>query len=125
MARLRAEAVENAVKIARHATGRPGVVVLDHAYHGRTNLTMAMTARELPHEHGFGPFTPGVQRVPGSYPLRDGLTGEEAARRAVAAVDRPELVVTAKGIAGGLLPPLTIPDDLPAEDLDVLEGAIE
>ncbi|MFI9008028.1 4-aminobutyrate--2-oxoglutarate transaminase [Actinosynnema sp. NPDC053489] len=87
-----AEAVENAVKIARHATGRPGVVVLDHAYHGRTNLTMAMTAKDMPYKHGFGPFTPGVRRVPGSYPLHDGLSGAEAARRAVAAVDRPDEV---------------------------------
>jgi 4-aminobutyrate aminotransferase / (S)-3-amino-2-methylpropionate transaminase / 5-aminovalerate transaminase len=87
-----AEAVENAVKIARHATGRPGVVALDHAYHGRTNLTMALTAKEVPYKRGFGPFTPGVHRVPGSYPLHDGLTGPEAARRAVAAVERPEEV---------------------------------
>ncbi|MEU4740778.1 4-aminobutyrate--2-oxoglutarate transaminase [Actinosynnema sp. NPDC023658] len=85
-----AEAVENAVKIARHATGRPGVVVFDHAYHGRTNLTMALTAREMPYKRGFGPFTPEVHRVPGSHPLHDGLGGEEAARRAVAAVDRPD-----------------------------------
>ncbi len=51
-----AEAVENAVKIARRATGRPAVLVLDHAYHGRTNLTMAMTARAMPYKTGFGPF---------------------------------------------------------------------
>ncbi|QFZ21962.1 4-aminobutyrate--2-oxoglutarate transaminase [Saccharothrix syringae] len=87
-----AEAVENAVKIARRATGRAGVVVFDHAYHGRTNLTMALTAKEMPYKHGFGPFTPGVRRVPGSYPLLDGLNGVEAARRAVAAVERPEEV---------------------------------
>ncbi|PSL52844.1 4-aminobutyrate aminotransferase/(S)-3-amino-2-methylpropionate transaminase [Saccharothrix carnea] len=87
-----AEAVENAVKIARHATGRPGVVALDHAYHGRTNLTMALTAKQMPYKHGFGPFTPEVHRVPGSYPLHDGLTGAEAARRAVAALDRPDRI---------------------------------
>jgi 4-aminobutyrate aminotransferase/(S)-3-amino-2-methylpropionate transaminase len=51
-----AEAVENAVKIARHATGRQAVVVFDHAYHGRTNLTMAMTAKNMPYKHRFGPF---------------------------------------------------------------------
>ncbi|MFE9748864.1 4-aminobutyrate--2-oxoglutarate transaminase [Saccharothrix saharensis] len=87
-----AEAVENAVKIARHATGRPGVVVLDHAYHGRTNLALAMTAKDMPYKHGFGPFAPEVHRVPGSYPLHDGLTGAEAAHRAVAAIDRPDEV---------------------------------
>ncbi|MFD7654735.1 4-aminobutyrate--2-oxoglutarate transaminase [Actinosynnema sp. NPDC059797] len=87
-----AEAVENAVKVARYATGRPGVVVFDHAYHGRTNLTMALTAKEMPYKHGFGPFAPAVRRVPGSYPLHDGLDGAEAARRAVAAVERPDEV---------------------------------
>ncbi|MDQ2585573.1 4-aminobutyrate--2-oxoglutarate transaminase [Saccharothrix yanglingensis] len=87
-----AEAVENAVKIARHATGRPGVVVFDHAYHGRTNLAMALTAKEVPYKQGFGPFAPGVRRVPGSYPLHDGLPGPGAARRAVAAVERPDEV---------------------------------
>src|SRR5690606_24719361 len=51
-----AEAIENAVKIARHATGRTGVAVLDHAYHGRTNLTMAMTYKANPYSAGFGPF---------------------------------------------------------------------
>ena len=67
-----AEAVENAVKIARHATGRTAVVVFDHAYHGRTNLTMALTAKNMPYKHGFGPFAAEVYRVPMSYPFRDG-----------------------------------------------------
>ncbi|GFJ91493.1 hypothetical protein Prum_051350 [Phytohabitans rumicis] len=71
-----AEAVENAVKVARHATGRPAVVVFDHAYHGRTNLTMALTAKNMPYKHRFGPFAPEIYRVPMSYPYRDGgLTG--------------------------------------------------
>src|ERR1017187_5310241 len=65
-----AEAVENAVKIARHATARPAVVVFDHAYHGRTNLTMAMTAKNMPYKQGFGPFASDVYRVPMAYPLR-------------------------------------------------------
>ena len=70
------EAVENAVKIARHATGRTAIVVFDHAYHGRTNLTMALTAKNMPYKEGFGPFAPEVYRVPMSYPFRDGgLTG--------------------------------------------------
>src|SRR5580693_9605867 len=51
-----AEAVENAVKIARHHTGRSAVVAFDHAYHGRTNLTMALTAKNMPYKQGFGPF---------------------------------------------------------------------
>jgi 4-aminobutyrate aminotransferase/(S)-3-amino-2-methylpropionate transaminase len=65
-----AEAVENAVKIARHATGRQAVVAFDHAYHGRTNLTMALTAKNMPYKHGFGPFAGEVYRVPMAYPLR-------------------------------------------------------
>ncbi|MGH8987651.1 MAG: 4-aminobutyrate--2-oxoglutarate transaminase, partial [Acidimicrobiales bacterium] len=80
-----AEAVENAVKIARHATGRAAVAAFDHAYHGRTTLTMALTAKSLPYKHRFGPFAPEVYRVPMSYPLRDpeDMTGREAAQRAI------------------------------------------
>ena len=65
-----AEAVENAVKIARRATGRQAVVVFDHAYHGRTNLTMAMTAKNMPYKDRFGPFAGEVYRVPMAYPFR-------------------------------------------------------
>ncbi len=65
-----AEAIENAVKIARHATGRPAVVVFDHAYHGRTNLTMAMTAKNMPYKDGFGPFAGEIYRAPMAYPFR-------------------------------------------------------
>jgi 4-aminobutyrate aminotransferase / (S)-3-amino-2-methylpropionate transaminase / 5-aminovalerate transaminase len=85
-----AEAVENAVKIARRATGRDAVVVLDHAYHGRTNLTMAMTAKAMPYKTGFGPFAGEVYRVPASYPLREPVpvTGEEAARRATLVIEK-------------------------------------
>ncbi|MDX8149400.1 4-aminobutyrate--2-oxoglutarate transaminase [Lentzea sp. BCCO 10_0061] len=83
-----AEAVENAVKIARHVTGRQAVVVFDHGYHGRTNLTMALTAKNMPYKHRFGPFAPEVYRVPASYPLHDGLTGHEAAQKAIAAIEK-------------------------------------
>ena len=83
-----AEAVENAVKIARVATGKDAVVVFDHAYHGRTNLTMAMTAKNMPYKHGFGPFAGEVYRAPMSYPLRDGLSGEQAAARAIDVIDK-------------------------------------
>lgn len=65
-----AEAVENAVKIARHATGRSAVVAFDHAYHGRTNLTMALTAKNLPYKDGFGPFAGEIYRAPMAYPFR-------------------------------------------------------
>ncbi len=83
-----AEAVENAVKIARAATGKDAVVVFDHAYHGRTNLTMAMTAKNMPYKHGFGPFAGEVYRAPMSYPLRDGLSGADAAARAIDVIDK-------------------------------------
>lgn len=78
-----AEAVENAVKIARAHTGRRVIAALDHAFHGRTNLTMAMNHRAAPYGTGFGPFAPDVQRVPNSYPFRDGLSGEQAAARTI------------------------------------------
>ena len=65
-----AEAVENAIKIARVATGRTAVVCFDHAYHGRTNLTMALTAKDMPYKHGFGPFASEIYRVPMAYPYR-------------------------------------------------------
>jgi len=84
-----AEAVENAVKVARHATGRQAVVVFDHAYHGRTNLTMALTAKSMPYKHRFGPFAPEVYRAPVSYPLRDGgLSGPDAAIRAIDVIEK-------------------------------------
>jgi 4-aminobutyrate aminotransferase/(S)-3-amino-2-methylpropionate transaminase len=65
-----AEAVENAIKIARRHTGRSAVVAFDHAYHGRTNLTMALTAKNMPYKDGFGPFAGEIYRVPMAYPLR-------------------------------------------------------
>ncbi|TDO33983.1 4-aminobutyrate aminotransferase/(S)-3-amino-2-methylpropionate transaminase [Kribbella sp. VKM Ac-2527] len=84
-----AEAVENAVKIARAHTGRRSVVAFDHGYHGRTNLTMALTAKNMPYKHSFGPFAPEVYRAPVSYPFREPLpiSGEEAAERAIAVID--------------------------------------
>jgi 4-aminobutyrate aminotransferase/(S)-3-amino-2-methylpropionate transaminase len=85
-----AEAVENAVKVARHHTGRDAVVVFDHAYHGRTNLTMAMTSKNMPYKQGFGPFAGEVYRAPMSYPFREAseLTGEEAAARAIDVIEK-------------------------------------
>jgi 4-aminobutyrate aminotransferase/(S)-3-amino-2-methylpropionate transaminase len=65
-----AEAVENAIKIARHHTGRQAVIAFDHAYHGRTNLTMALTAKNMPYKHRFGPFANEIYRVPMAYPYR-------------------------------------------------------
>jgi 4-aminobutyrate aminotransferase/(S)-3-amino-2-methylpropionate transaminase len=78
-----AEAVENAVKIARKYTGRRAIVSLDHAFHGRTNLTMAMTYRPWPERAGMGPFPGEIYSVPTSYPYQDGLSGEEAAEKTI------------------------------------------
>ncbi len=85
-----AEAVENAVKIARTSTGRDAVVVFDHAYHGRTNLTMAMTSKTVPYKHGFGPFAGEVYRAPMSYPFREPapISGREAAERAISIIEK-------------------------------------
>ena len=65
-----AEAVENAIKIARHYTKRQAIVVFEHSYHGRTNLTMALTAKNMPYKEGFGPFAPEIYRVPMPYAYR-------------------------------------------------------
>ncbi|WP_028279579.1 4-aminobutyrate--2-oxoglutarate transaminase [Arthrobacter sp. H5] len=86
-----AEAVENAVKVARLATGRNAVVAFDHAYHGRTNLTMALTAKTMPYKANFGPFAPEVYRIPMSYPFREenpSITGAEAAQRAITMMEK-------------------------------------
>ncbi|MBF4573311.1 4-aminobutyrate--2-oxoglutarate transaminase [Herbiconiux sp. VKM Ac-1786] len=83
-----AEAVENGVKIARKHTGRNGVAVLEHAYHGRTNLTMAMNYKASPYATGFGPFAGDVYRAPNSYPYHDGLSGAEAAARTIAYLEK-------------------------------------
>jgi 4-aminobutyrate aminotransferase/(S)-3-amino-2-methylpropionate transaminase len=72
-----AEAVENAVKIARVATGRPAVITFDRAFHGRTLLTMTMTSKVVPYKRGFGPFAPEVYRAPAPYPYR-GVTTDDA-----------------------------------------------
>ena len=83
-----AEALENAVKIARYFTKRDAVVVVEHGYHGRTNLTMAMTAKNMPYKKGFGPFAPEIYRVPTSYPFHDGFSGSEAAAHAISRIEK-------------------------------------
>ncbi|MEX3644644.1 4-aminobutyrate--2-oxoglutarate transaminase [Mycolicibacterium porcinum] len=99
-----AEAVENAVKIARAHTRRQAVVVFDHAYHGRTNLTMAMTAKNQPYKNGFGPFAGEVYRVPTSFPFRDGETdGAAAAARALDLIDKQ---VGADNVAAVVIEPI-------------------
>ncbi len=99
-----AEAVENAVKIARAYTGKQAVVAFDHAYHGRTNLTMALTAKSKPYKSGFGPFASEVYRAPMSYPFRDGdLDGPAAARQAITVIEKQ---VGAENLAAVVIEPI-------------------
>ena len=105
-----AEAVENAVKIARYYTRKPAVVAFDHAYHGRTNLAMALTAKSMPYKSGFGPFAPEVYRAPLSYPYRDGLVDKElatdgrlAARRTISVIEK---TIGADNLAAVIIEPV-------------------
>lgn len=99
-----AEAVENAIKVARAATGRSAVVAFEHAYHGRTNLTMALTAKNMPYKEGFGPFASDIYRVPTSYPFRDGPhDGVEVARWAMTKIDKE---VGASNVAAIIIEPI-------------------
>lgn len=101
-----AEAVENAVKVARLATGRGAVVAFDHAYHGRTNLALALTAKSMPYKSKFGPFPPEIYRVPTSYPFREEnstITGTEAAQRAVEMI---QAQVDAQSVAAIIIEPI-------------------
>jgi 4-aminobutyrate aminotransferase/(S)-3-amino-2-methylpropionate transaminase len=104
------EAVENAIKIARAYTHKSAVVSFDHAYHGRTNLTMALTAKSMPYKHGFGPFAPEIYRAPLSYPYRDSEFGKElatdgelAAGRAITVMDKQ---VGADNLAAVIIEPI-------------------
>jgi 4-aminobutyrate aminotransferase/(S)-3-amino-2-methylpropionate transaminase len=105
-----AEAVENAIKVARSYTRKPAVVAFNHAYHGRTNLAMALTAKSMPYKSGFGPFAPEIYRAPLSYPYRDGLLdkelatdGEKAAARTISVIENQ---VGADSLAGVLIEPI-------------------
>ncbi|MFI1522568.1 4-aminobutyrate--2-oxoglutarate transaminase [Kitasatospora cineracea] len=102
-----AEAVENAVKIARAYTKRTAVVVFDHGYHGRTNLTMGLTAKNMPYKQGFGPFAPEIYRVPVAYPYR-WLTGAEncAAEAAAQAIDLINKQIGAENVAAIIIEPI-------------------
>ncbi|SEU42911.1 4-aminobutyrate--2-oxoglutarate transaminase [Nonomuraea wenchangensis] len=102
-----AEAVENAVKVARHATGRQAVVVFEHGYHGRTLLTMTLTAKNMPYKHRFGPFAPEVYRVPLAYPYRwptgPDNCAEEAAAQAIDAITKQ---IGAENVAAVVIEPI-------------------
>ncbi|HJQ03787.1 MAG TPA: 4-aminobutyrate--2-oxoglutarate transaminase [Jatrophihabitans sp.] len=102
-----AEAVENAVKVARSYTGRQAIVAFDHAYHGRTNLTMALTAKSMPYKHRFGPFANEIYRVPMAYPFRWPTGPDNCATEAFATfVDVVHAQVGESNTAAVLLEPI-------------------
>jgi 4-aminobutyrate aminotransferase/(S)-3-amino-2-methylpropionate transaminase len=98
-----AEAVENAIKIARKATGRQAIVAFEHGYHGRTNLTMGLTAKSMPYKSGFGPFASEIYRAPLSYPFRDKRNGAEAARVTISQIEKQ---VGAENLAAIIIEPI-------------------
>ncbi|MGW7417686.1 4-aminobutyrate--2-oxoglutarate transaminase [Streptomyces sp. NPDC054863] len=102
-----AEAVENAVKIARAYTKRQAVVVFDHGYHGRTNLTMGMTAKNMPYKNGFGPFAPEIYRVPVAYgyrwPTGEENAGVEASAQAIEMINKQ---IGAENVAAIIIEPV-------------------
>ena len=104
-----AEAVENAIKIARYATGRDAVVTFDHAFHGRTLLAMSLTAKVMPYKQGFGPFAPEVYRLPFAYPYRcpTGGTAETCAESCLAyALDEMHKHIGEDNIAAVIMEPI-------------------
>lgn len=102
-----AEAVENAVKIARRATGRQAVVVFDHAFHGRTLLAMTMTAKVMPYKQGMGPFAPEVYRLPYAYPYRWPGGADACAEEALAyAIDHLHKHIGEENVAAVIAEPI-------------------
>ncbi|MEV4255636.1 4-aminobutyrate--2-oxoglutarate transaminase [Spirillospora sp. NPDC049652] len=102
-----AEAVENAVKIARYATGRQAVVVFDHGYHGRTLLTMTLTAKNMPYKQGFGPYAPEVYRMPLAYPFRWPSGPENCGPEAAAqAIDQITKQIGPENVAAVVIEPI-------------------
>jgi 4-aminobutyrate aminotransferase/(S)-3-amino-2-methylpropionate transaminase len=102
-----AEAVENAVKIARYATGRSAVVTFDHAFHGRTLMGMSLTAKVMPYKQGMGPFAPEVYRLPFAYAYRWPSGPERCAEEALAyALDEMHKHIGEDNIAAVILEPI-------------------
>jgi 4-aminobutyrate aminotransferase/(S)-3-amino-2-methylpropionate transaminase len=102
-----AEALENAVKIARAYTKRQAVIVFEHGYHGRTNLTMAMTAKNMPYKNGFGPFAGEVYRMPMAYPFHWPTGAENCASEALAEViHKIEKEIGAENVAAIVIEPI-------------------
>jgi 4-aminobutyrate aminotransferase/(S)-3-amino-2-methylpropionate transaminase len=101
-----AEAIENAVKFARAATGRPAIIAFEGAFHGRTLLTMSLTSRHKPYKTGFGPFAPEIYRLPYAYPYRS-PDPDRTARDALDALERAFVtMVDPKAVAAAIVEPI-------------------
>jgi len=120
-----AEAVENAVKFARAATGRPALICFEGAFHGRTLLTMTLTSRYRPYKSGFGPFAPEVYRMPFPYPYRSG-DPEDAGRQALETIERQlETVVDPQNVAAAIVEPIQGEGGFVVPTPDFLSGLAE
>jgi 4-aminobutyrate aminotransferase/(S)-3-amino-2-methylpropionate transaminase len=117
-----AEAVENAVKFARKATGRPAVLCFEGGFHGRTLLTMTLTSRHKPYKQGFGPFAPEVYRLPYAYPYRS-PDGHQAGQRALEAIERAFVtVVDPNSVACAVIEPIQGEGGFVVPTPDFLQG---
>jgi 4-aminobutyrate aminotransferase/(S)-3-amino-2-methylpropionate transaminase len=120
-----AEAVENAVKFARAATGRPAILCFEGAFHGRTLLTMTLTSRYKPYKSGFGPFAPEVYRMPFPYPYRSAHP-EEAGQLALQAIDRTlQTMIDPRSVAAAIVEPVQGEGGFVVPTPDFLPGLAE
>jgi 4-aminobutyrate aminotransferase / (S)-3-amino-2-methylpropionate transaminase / 5-aminovalerate transaminase len=120
-----AEAIENAVKFARAATGRPALVCFEGAFHGRTLLTMTLTSRYKPYKSGFGPFAPEVYRMPYPYPYRS-VHPEEAGKVALEAIERAfATMVDPTSVAAAIVEPIQGEGGFVVPTPDFLKGLAE
>jgi 4-aminobutyrate aminotransferase / (S)-3-amino-2-methylpropionate transaminase / 5-aminovalerate transaminase len=119
-----AEAVENAVKVARHFTGRQAVVCFEHGFHGRTNLAMALTSKVMPYKKGFGPFAPEVYRIPFPYCYRCGEAGQQASGAASAGIGGRQCCMASRERLEQMFAAIVDPDSVAAiiMELELGEG---
>jgi 4-aminobutyrate aminotransferase/(S)-3-amino-2-methylpropionate transaminase len=119
-----AEAVENAVKVARHFTGRQAVVCFEHGFHGRTNLAMALTSKVMPYKKGFGPFAPEVYRIPFPYCYRCGAAGQQGSGAGTARVGSGQCCMASRERLEQMFASVVDPDSVAAiiMELELGEG---